>query len=85
MWVLPESWGGLQVEATNRSVAARITAHASPAVQNDNDDSGNRGGSEMAGPNVDLVEGVGERDQREDEVIEEDSFFPVELEENHTS
>ncbi|KAB8234245.1 fungal specific transcription factor domain-containing protein [Aspergillus alliaceus] len=52
-----------QVEATNRSVAARITAHASPAVQNDNDDSGNRGGSEMAGPNVDLVEGVGERDQ----------------------
>ncbi|KAE8389062.1 hypothetical protein BDV23DRAFT_173375 [Aspergillus alliaceus] len=66
-----------QVEATNRSVAARITAHASPAVQNDKDDSGNRGGSEMAGPNVDLVEGVGERDQREDEVIEEDSFFPA--------
>ncbi|KAE8141288.1 fungal-specific transcription factor domain-containing protein [Aspergillus pseudotamarii] len=67
-----------QVEATNRTLAARLASHASPAAQSEPEEDSNEVGSEM--PILDNARGEAttrrhEREEDENEIIEEVTFL----------
>ncbi|KAE8420448.1 fungal-specific transcription factor domain-containing protein [Aspergillus pseudocaelatus] len=67
-----------QVEATNRTLAARLASHAFPAAQSEANEDGNEVGSEMPALDDALGEATARRQQREgdeNEVIEEVTFL----------